>query len=392
MSLRKQNILLLGAGGRECTLAWKLQSSPLCGQLYIAPGNAGTSAYGTNLPISVKDFDGIRKACIDLNIDIILPGPEDPLVAGIYDFVKADPVLQHIIVAGPSANGAQLEGSKTFSKKFMERHHIPTAAYREFTADNYAEGEAYIANHPTPVVIKADGLAAGKGVVIAATTEEALDAYAQGSKRLNDSQKEAFRKALQFGPLSLLQGPPGTGKTWFIASLLHYLVTKEGARRILVVSQAHEAVNNALEKALELFEVALQRSAVRGGLEEVREPVDVMGGQIVVTDLAGDVQDGGRPQPAVEMVVQEGLGRLLDQSGTQRRGHPSILLAASPICSAVPATSTRTTSQPPLNRWGRGRQPIRSMTSGPSSGAAGPTAQALSSSASAPGSRSAVSV
>jgi phosphoribosylamine--glycine ligase len=177
MSLRKQNILLLGAGGRECTLAWKLRSSPLCGELFIAPGNAGTSAYGTNLPISVKDFDGIRKACIDLNIDIILPGPEDPLVAGIYDFVKADPALQHIIVAGPSANGAQLEGSKAFSKKFMERHNIPTAAYREFTADNYAEGEAYITSHPTPVVIKADGLAAGKGVVIATTTEEALDAY-----------------------------------------------------------------------------------------------------------------------------------------------------------------------------------------------------------------------
>jgi len=177
MSVKIQNILLLGAGGRECTLAWKLKNSPLCAHLYIAPGNAGTSQYGTNLPIAVTDFNAIKEACIAHHIDILLPGPEDPLVAGIYDFIKNDPLLQHIVVAGPSKEGAQLEGSKAFSKRFMERHNIPTAAYREFTADTYAQGEAYLTNSPTPIVLKADGLAAGKGVVIAQSTQEALDAF-----------------------------------------------------------------------------------------------------------------------------------------------------------------------------------------------------------------------
>jgi phosphoribosylamine--glycine ligase len=177
MSAKQQNILLLGGGGRECTLAWKLKQSPLCGNLFIAPGNAGTAAYGTNLPLSVTDFAGIKKTCIDHNIDIVLPGPEDPLVAGIYDFIKGDADLKHIIVAGPSKEGAQLEGSKAFSKRFMERHNIPTAAYREFTAANYTEGEAYIRTQQPPVVLKADGLAAGKGVVIAQSTDEALTAF-----------------------------------------------------------------------------------------------------------------------------------------------------------------------------------------------------------------------
>jgi len=177
MSVKMQNILLLGAGGRECTLAWKLKNSPLCAHLFIAPGNAGTSQYGTNLPIAVTDFNAIKDACLAHNIDIVLPGPEDPLVAGIYDFIKNDPLLQHIVVAGPSKEGAQLEGSKAFSKRFMERHNIPTAAYREFTADSYAEGEAYLKTCSTPIVLKADGLAAGKGVVIAQSTTEALAAF-----------------------------------------------------------------------------------------------------------------------------------------------------------------------------------------------------------------------
>jgi len=177
MSANKQNILLLGGGGRECTLAWKLKQSPLCGDLYIAPGNAGTIEYGTNLPFGVNDFAAIKSACIEHNIDILLPGPEDPLVAGIYDFIKGDAQLKHIIVAGPSKEGAQLEGSKAFSKKFMERHHIPTAAYREFTADNYTDGEAYINTQVPPIVLKADGLAAGKGVVIAQTVSEAQEAF-----------------------------------------------------------------------------------------------------------------------------------------------------------------------------------------------------------------------
>ncbi len=172
-----KNILLLGGGGRECTLAWKLSQSPLCGSFYIAPGNAGTSAYGTNLPVSYNDFEAVKKVCLDKQIDMVVVGPEDPLVLGIYDFIKNDVALQHIIVVGPSKEGAQLEGSKAFSKKFMERHNIPTAAYREFTKDNFEEGVAYIRHAQPPIVLKADGLAAGKGVVITSSIEEAVDAF-----------------------------------------------------------------------------------------------------------------------------------------------------------------------------------------------------------------------
>jgi phosphoribosylamine--glycine ligase len=172
-----KNILLLGSGGRECALAWKLSQSPLCGSFFIAPGNAGTSAYGINLPISYNDFEAIKKACLEYKIHIVVPGPEDPLVAGIYDFFKNDPHLRHIIVAGPSKAGARLEGSKAFSKKFMHRHHIPTADYKEFTADSFEQGIAYIKRSDMPLVIKADGLAAGKGVVIAQNAVEAIKAF-----------------------------------------------------------------------------------------------------------------------------------------------------------------------------------------------------------------------
>jgi phosphoribosylamine--glycine ligase len=171
------NILLLGSGGRECTLAWKLRQSKLCKELFIAPGNAGTIQYGTNLPISVLDFEEIKKTCLEYNIDIVLPGPEDPLVAGLYDFFKNDSQLDHIIVAGPSKVGAQLEGSKAFAKEFMMRHNIPTAAYREFNESNFDEGVDYIKSQSLPIVLKADGLAAGKGVIIAQSTEEAIEAF-----------------------------------------------------------------------------------------------------------------------------------------------------------------------------------------------------------------------
>ncbi len=172
-----KNILLLGSGGRECALAWKLSHSPLCGKFYIAPGNAGTEAYGINLPISYNDFEGIKAACIQYKIDILIPGPEEPLVAGIYDYCKNDPELKHIVVAGPSKEGAQMEGSKAWSKKFMERHNIPTAAYKEFQLDSFEQGVAYIKRSEPPIVIKADGLAAGKGVVIAQNTVEAVKAF-----------------------------------------------------------------------------------------------------------------------------------------------------------------------------------------------------------------------
>ncbi len=189
-----KNILLLGSGGRECALAWKLSQSSLCGKFYIAPGNAGTSAYGINLPISYNDFEGIRKACIEHKIDILFPGPEDPLVAGIYDFCKNDPLLKHIVVVGPSKEGAQLEGSKAYSKKFMERHKIPTAAYKEFNLDSFERGVAYIKRSEPPIVIKADGLAAGKGVVIAQNTIDAVKAFR--AMVMNEQFGEASKKVV----------------------------------------------------------------------------------------------------------------------------------------------------------------------------------------------------
>ncbi len=168
------NILLLGSGGREHALAWKIAQSPHCSQLFIAPGNGGTGNYGTNIPVNVTDFIALETLVKQQSIDLIVVGPEDPLVQGVYDYFLA----RGIPVIGPSAKAAQLEGSKAYSKKFMARHKIPTAAYEEFTKDNYETGRAYIAQHSLPVVLKADGLAAGKGVVICQTHEEALKVFA----------------------------------------------------------------------------------------------------------------------------------------------------------------------------------------------------------------------
>lgn len=171
------NILLLGSGGREHALAWKMVKSHHCDKLFIAPGNAGTAEFGTNLDLSVNDFDGIKNTCLEQKINMLVVGPEEPLVKGIYDFFQKDPQLQNIIVVAPSAEAAQLEGSKAFSKKFMQRHNIPTAGYAEFTSENFEDGKKYIALHSLPVVLKADGLAAGKGVVIVNTHEEALQVF-----------------------------------------------------------------------------------------------------------------------------------------------------------------------------------------------------------------------
>ena len=167
------NLLLIGSGGREHTLAWKLIQSPLCSQLFIAPGNAGTALCGTNLPISVSDFDAMAAACKANNIDMILVGPEEPLVKGIYDYFKNKKGFEHIKVIGPSKEASQLEGSKAFAKAFMQRHNIPTAAYKEFTSDKYLEGVEYIKAQSLPIVLKADGLAAGKGVLICKSHLEA---------------------------------------------------------------------------------------------------------------------------------------------------------------------------------------------------------------------------
>ena len=173
------NILLLGSGGREHALAWKISQSPLCDRLFIAPGNPGTATCGENIALSTGDFESIAAFCLQEKVSMLVVGPEDPLVNGIYDFFKADPALAAIAVVGPSAAGAQLEGSKDFAKAFMQRHGIPTAAYRSFTKDNYDEGVAYLQQHPLPIVLKADGLAAGKGVVIAQTHQEALTCFAE---------------------------------------------------------------------------------------------------------------------------------------------------------------------------------------------------------------------
>src|SRR3982751_3905392 len=168
------NILLVGSGGREHALAWKIKQSVLCSELFIAPGNAGTATCGTNLPIAVTDFEGLQAACTENKIDMVLVGPEEPLVKGIYDFFKNNAATKHIQVIGPSKAAAQLEGSKAFAKAFMQRHNIPTAAYGEFTIENYVAGVNYIKEHPLPIVLKADGLAAGKGVLICQNILEAL--------------------------------------------------------------------------------------------------------------------------------------------------------------------------------------------------------------------------
>ncbi len=171
------NILLLGNGGREHALAFKIVQSHHCDKLFIAPGNAGTSQYGINTALAITDFEGIKTFCIDNKIDVLVVGPEEPLVKGIYDYCKSQPQLEKMIIVGPSKEAAQLEGSKAFSKKFMQRHNIPTAGYAEFTLDNFEDGKQYIAQHTLPIVLKADGLAAGKGVVISASHDDALQVF-----------------------------------------------------------------------------------------------------------------------------------------------------------------------------------------------------------------------
>lgn len=167
------NILLLGSGGREHAFAWKIANSPKCGKLYVAPGNAGTAGIAENVAIGITDFKAMADFVADKNIDMIVVGPEEPLVKGVVDFFKNHPSLNHIPVIGPSQKGAQLEGSKDFSKKFMERHGIPTAASQTFTSDSLDAGLAFIRQQELPVVLKADGLAGGKGVLICMNYDEA---------------------------------------------------------------------------------------------------------------------------------------------------------------------------------------------------------------------------
>ena len=166
-------VLLLGSGGREHALAWKIAQSPKVEKLFIAPGNAGTELVGENVAISATDFPAIKDFAIANNIGMVVVGPEDPLVKGIYDFFGNDPELKNIPVIGPSKEGAQLEGSKDFAKAFMIRHNIPTAKYKSISAENIEEGYAFLESLKAPYVLKADGLAAGKGVLIIDSLEEA---------------------------------------------------------------------------------------------------------------------------------------------------------------------------------------------------------------------------
>ena len=169
------NILLLGSGGREHALAWKITQSPKVKKLYIAPGNAGTALVGENLNVAADDFSAIKNTVKQYNINMVVVGPEDPLVKGITDFFLADAELKNIPVIGATKQGAMLEGSKDFSKQFMIRHHIPTAAYKSITKENLEEGIAFLKTLEAPYVLKADGLAAGKGVLIINDLNEAIE-------------------------------------------------------------------------------------------------------------------------------------------------------------------------------------------------------------------------
>jgi phosphoribosylamine--glycine ligase len=171
--MHKRNVLIIGSGGREHALAWKLAQSSLLNKLFIAPGNAGTGFTGINIPVPVTDFEAIKLTVLENDIEVVIVGPEDPLVQGIADFFESDQLLQHVILIGPGKKGAQLEGSKDFAKQFMLHHHIPTAAYGSFTAATFDEGLSFLKKQHPPYVLKADGLAAGKGVVICNTYDQA---------------------------------------------------------------------------------------------------------------------------------------------------------------------------------------------------------------------------
>lgn len=205
------NILLLGSGGREHAFAYKIAQSKKCTQLFIAPGNPGTAAFGINITISATDFQAIKKFVQENNIKMVVVGPEAPLVEGIFDFFLQDDALKNIPVIGPSKVGAQLEGSKAFSKAFMMRHQIPTAAYAEFTKDTIENGLFYIEQQRPPIVLKADGLAAGKGVLICMTKKEAKTEFAEmlGGKFGDASAKvviEEFMDGIEFSVFVLTDG------------------------------------------------------------------------------------------------------------------------------------------------------------------------------------------
>ncbi|MBL7888835.1 MAG: phosphoribosylamine--glycine ligase [Bacteroidia bacterium] len=206
------NILILGSGGREHAYAWKLAQSKKLNKLFIAPGNAGTASVGTNVNIAATDFDAIKKFVLENDVNMVVVGPEDPLVKGVHDFFLADAALKNIPVIGPQKDGAQLEGSKDFSKRFMFRHNIPTARYETFTKETLDAGLKFLETLEPPYVLKADGLAAGKGVVIPNTLEEAkkeLSEMLAHAKFGNASEKvviEEFLKGIELSVFVLTDG------------------------------------------------------------------------------------------------------------------------------------------------------------------------------------------
>ena len=188
------NVLIIGSGGREHALAWKIAQSDHCEKIYIAPGNAGTAALGQNLNIEVSDFAGIAEALFELKISMLVIGPEDPLVNGLRDYLQNNSNFSDLMIIGPDAAGAQLEGSKDFSKIFMEQNQIPTANFRTFTLNDIEAANSYIEEQDAPIVVKADGLAAGKGVIIAQTRQEAKAAVK--SMLVDNKFAEAGQKVL----------------------------------------------------------------------------------------------------------------------------------------------------------------------------------------------------
>jgi phosphoribosylamine--glycine ligase len=205
------NILLLGSGGREHTFAWKMKQSPLCDTLFIAPGNAGTAQCGVNLTLDASNFEAVKEAIIQHKIGMVVVGPEAPLVNGIYDFIKADESLSDVMIIGPAKSGAIMEGSKAFSKTFMAEFDIPTAAYQEFTLDNVEAGYAFIDAQTPPIVLKADGLAAGKGVLIIEDKAEAKTALKEMlDGQFGDASKtvviEQFLDGIEFSVFALTNG------------------------------------------------------------------------------------------------------------------------------------------------------------------------------------------
>lgn len=200
------NILVLGSGGREHAISWKLSQSPKVSKLFIAPGNAGTKNVGENVNISVNDFEAIAKHVVKNNVEMVVVGPEDPLVNGIYDYFANNDKLKHVAVVGPSKGAAELEGSKEFAKEFMMRHNIPTAAYKSFTVDTLEDGYDFLETLTPPFVLKADGLAAGKGVLILEDINEAkseLKAMLADSKFGTASQKVVIEEFLDGIELSV---------------------------------------------------------------------------------------------------------------------------------------------------------------------------------------------